>query len=103
MTNAEHFAITHWWGLLMSTLNAAKKRLDKALERLQAAAESATERFRAETELGGRVGALQNEQERLTTALLKARTEYDALEHITDTVSLRLDATIGQLKQSLDS
>ena len=87
----------------MSTLKVAKQRLEKALDRLQAAAEKAKKQRKSESELQGRVAALENEQERLTTALLKARTEYDALEHITDTVSLRLDATIGQLKRSLEN
>ncbi len=86
----------------MSTAQTARKRLEKALDRLQAAATRMKERSRADEELEGKVDALRTEQERLTAALLKARNEYDALQHVNETVSSRLDETIGQLKRVLE-
>ena len=73
----------------MSRLDAARQRLERAVARLERAAEACRARAAERTELA--------------TALETARTESKALREAGVTVSSRLDSVIGRLKLALEA
>ena len=86
----------------MLDAEAAKKRMDQALDRLKAAAERKKDRIENDVKLKSKIGAMKKEQDRLTKALLEVRNQNDSLQYLTKTVADRLDATIRQLKFTLE-
>ncbi|HLI13572.1 MAG TPA: DUF4164 family protein [Alphaproteobacteria bacterium] len=73
----------------MARLEAARQRLEKAIVRLELAAQASHAR--------------SAERARLAEALEAARSESRALREVGSTVSGRLDAVIGQLKHVLEA
>ncbi len=72
-----------------------QKRLQKALDRLEAAAHELAKRAAA-----GATGAPRGDRQRADYQ--KLREDYAALERVTETASARLDITIARLKGALE-
>ncbi len=73
----------------------AQKKLEAALDRLEAAARSLKEQAAAG-------GAPLGDQQQLAADLEKMRNDYAALEQVTETATDRLDAAIARLKTALE-
>lgn len=87
----------------MANLQAAEERLQKALTRLENIIAKRTNGGGPElTAMAGELAALKSEHQRLAAALRDAEDGYAALRQVTNTVSTRLDATIGELGSLLD-
>ncbi len=71
----------------------AQKRLQKALDRLDAAAQKLAKRPAA-------AGAPRGDRQRADYQ--KLREDYAALERVTETATARLDTTIARLKGALE-
>ena len=72
-----------------------QKRLQKALDRLEAAAHKLAKRAAT-----GATGATRGDRQRADYQ--KLREDYAALERVTETASARLDTTIARLKGALE-
>lgn len=72
-----------------------QKRLQKALDRLEAAAHKLAKRAAT-----GATGAPRGDRQRADYQ--KLREDYAALERVTETATARLDTTIARLKGALD-
>jgi len=99
----------------MSELDAAQRRLNEALRRLEGAlsrrlatapgAEMERELRTIATErdaLARDVSALRNECDRLSNALREAEEEKRSLQEVSDAVARRLDGSIGELDRLLE-
>ncbi len=85
-------------------VETARERLEQALRRLEEVATRVEPGPDAESEaIAAELGALKNEHQTLGQRLREMEADYEALRQVTDTVSQRLDATIGELKSLLDS
>ncbi len=85
-------------------MESARARLEQALSRLEEMATRVEPGQDGESEaLAAELGALKNEHQTLGQRLREMEADYEALRQVTDTVSQRLDATIGELKSLLDS
>ncbi len=85
-------------------MEAARVRLEQALRRLEEMASRVEPGQDGQSEaLAAELGALKNEHQTLGQRLREMEADYEALRQVTDTVSRRLDATIGELKSLLDS
>ncbi len=73
----------------------AQQKLEAALDRLEAAAR----RLKEQAAAGG---APQGDQQQLTADLEKMRNDYAALEQVTETATVRLDAAIAHLRTALE-
>ena len=80
----------------MTRLEQASERFDKALKRLEAAARAIAAR-------SGDAKMHEKLNQGLTEALQATQAEYAALRDATRTVSGRLDETIDQLRNVLES
>ena len=76
----------------MSKLNEANDRLDAAMTLLEASVEARNDNVAASAGQGGQVQA----------ELDKLKTDFAALRDTSGTVSSRLDAAIGRLRNILD-
>jgi chromosome segregation ATPase len=86
----------------MSKISKAGERLEQAVERLEAAiAKSASSTSERDQNLGTELATLKADNERLSAALKVVEADYAALRKVTDTVSSRLDGTIGDLQSML--
>lgn len=84
-------------------METARKRLEHALKRLEAMATSDEQVPDAMSEaMVAEFGALKSEHQTLGQQLREMEVDYEALRQVTETVSQRLDATIGELKSLLD-
>ncbi len=98
----------------MSDVDAAKGRLNDALERLdkvtadKAQALGAVAQARVseiETELSAlkdQLSELQSENTKLKADLAIAQSDYAALEEVADAVGNRLDAAIGNIRTTIE-
>jgi len=98
----------------MSDLNAAKKRLDTALVRLDkvvdagAAAAGPNPAGRIAdleseaVDLKAQIASLQEQNKELDVQISQARTSYAALEEVADAVSSRLDTAIGGIRTVME-
>lgn len=99
----------------MSELDAAQRRLNEALRKLEAAlsrrlstapgadVERELRSVAAERDALARdVGVLRNECDRLSNALREAEEEKRSLQEVTDAVARRLDGSIGELDRMLE-
>lgn len=99
----------------MSSLDTAQRRLDDALERLQASltrrlsgtsdgdAESALRAATAERDALARdMAELRSECERLREALREAEAEKRSLREVTGTIAARLDGSISEIDRLLE-
>ncbi len=77
------------------TTAEAQQILQKAFDRLDAAARKLEER-------AGGDEALRAERDRLSTDLAKLRSDHAELEQITESASARLDTAIGRLAGALE-
>ncbi len=77
------------------TTAEAQQILQKAFDRLDAAARKLEER-------AGGDEALRAERDRLSADLAKLRSDHAELEHISESASTRLDAAIGRLAGALE-
>ncbi len=85
-------------------MESARARLEQALRRLEEVVTRVEPGQDAESEaIAAELGALKNEHQTLGQRLREMEADYEALRQVTDTVSQRLDATIGELKSLLDS
>ncbi len=83
-------------------LETARDQLEQALSRLEeAAAKLGQERDAASQARAAELAAIKAEHESLDRALKQAEADHAALRRVTETVSTRLDATIGNLKSIL--
>ena len=73
----------------------AQQKLESALDRLEAAARRLKEQAAAG---GGSPG----DEHQLSADLEKMRSDYAALEQVTETATVRLDAAIARLKTTLE-
>ncbi len=84
----------------------AQQRLQKALDRLEAAADGLSERAAAreaiDGEADGEAVALRADRDRLSADLDKLRQDYAALERVAGTASTRLDDAIDRLKGAME-
>lgn len=96
----------------MASITTAKQRLEKAVTRLESAAQTVSakdadgarlEILESErAELNTQLSALRVERETLVQQYSTAQGDYVALEKVIDQVSDRLDATIGRLRKVLE-
>jgi cell division protein FtsB len=95
----------------MAKIDAAKQKLEQALARLEGAVSTLAERgagpdpeaLTAEkAQLESELSALKAEHTELAGCLDAAHENYAALEKVIDTVSERLDTTIGRLRTVLE-
>ncbi len=85
-------------------METAKARLEQVLRRLEEVLTRDEPGQDGESEaIAAELGALKNEHQTLGQRLREMEADYEALRQVTDTVSQRLDATIGELKSLLDS
>ncbi len=75
----------------------AQRRLQKALDRLEAAARTLKERAGA-----GEVDTLRADRDRLSAELDKARADYAALAQTAEAASARLDDAVVRLKAAME-
>jgi multidrug resistance efflux pump len=88
--------------MIMSKNSNAGERLEQAVERLEAAvAKSAASTSERDQNVGAELATLKADNERLSAALKMVEADYAALRQVTDTVSSRLDGTIGALQSML--
>jgi chromosome segregation ATPase len=92
----------------MSSLDAAERRLGRALDRLEAAIVrgarlEAGDEALADGALTREVEALRAECARLNHALEEARREHQQLRRVADQVAERLDGTIGEIDELLEA
>ena len=89
----------------MSALDAAQRRLDVALGRLEtaAAARSAGQTEGAPVDLVRQLDALKSECGELRRALEASRRDNDELRRLADDVAGRLDGTIADLNSLLET
>jgi vacuolar-type H+-ATPase subunit E/Vma4 len=85
----------------MSRLELAQKRLAKALEGLEKAAELAGQRGKAEAGAAARTAALIREREQLLERIAQLEDELAALSSATQEVKGRLDGAIGEIRAAL--
>lgn len=97
----------------MASITTAKQRLENAVTRLESAVQTVSGKDADDT----RVEVLESERAKLDTQLSALRVEHEtlerqystaqgenvALEKVIDQVSDRLDATIGRLREVLES
>ena len=97
----------------MPSDDTATTRLERAIARLEGAIGGAPRARddaspdqarpeRGESGLESEIHSLQADQQRLTGELDTMRDDYAALQGITDSVAIRLDAALGELKSILD-
>ncbi len=84
----------------MST-SKAQKRLQKAFDRLEAAARGLKDRAQGDGSGDGEFEALRAECDRLAGELETMRKDHAALEQVTETASARIDAAVTRLKSTL--
>ena len=85
-------------------METAKARLEQVLRRLEeVVTRDEPGQGGASEALAAELGALRKEHQTLGQRLREMEADYEALRQVTDTVSRRLDATIGELKSLLDS
>lgn len=91
----------------MSSLDAAARRLQRALDRLESAVARGARLEGgdgpADAALVAEVEALRAECARLNEALEEARREHQQLRRVTDQVAERLDGTIAEIDELLEA
>ena len=85
----------------MSRLELTQKRLTRALESLEKAAELAVRRGKAASAAEARAAALDGERERLLARIAELEDELAALSSVTQEVEGRLDGAIGEIRAAL--
>jgi chromosome segregation ATPase len=87
----------------MSSLDAAERRLGRALERLEVALARGARLEGDDPALASEVTALRGECVRLNQALDETRRERQQLRRIVDQVADRLDGTIAEIDELLEA
>ena len=84
----------------MSTAKA-QERLQKAFDRLEAAARSLKDRAQGGGSADGKLEALRADCDRLAGELETMRKDHAALAQVTEAASARIDAAVTRLKSTL--
>ena len=84
----------------MSTAKA-QKRLQKAFDRLEAAARGLKDRAQGDGSADGALEALRADRDRLAGELETMRKDHAALAQVTEAASARIDAAVTRLKSTL--
>ncbi len=89
----------------MGPLDSAKDRLERALNRLEAAADAALSApggARARADAEDDLAALKADRDRLSTALAEVQSKYADLRVVSEAVAAHLDSTIGKVRTILE-
>ena len=95
----------------MAELETAGKRFDEALTRLESVltkwsesgSQSAAEWTRERNKMQAELGALKEDYARVSAECTELRQRNEALGQATNSVSSKLDATIGELSELLEA
>jgi hypothetical protein len=86
----------------MSKLESALNRLQKAIDRLEAAVQARKSDGSFDMTGDSQIGVLEEDRLRLKAELERVKAEYDSLADLTGGAEVRLDAAIREIRSVLE-